>query len=601
MEWAITRRRACPLEDPLSLAPRLASGCSQHTGGRTFCRSPVPIGGPVSYSLAPTAQGARTLQGKRLFLARGALTVVVAWLTLVAIILGLQALGRNFGFNVWWGGETRNWVSILQDGPGSAAARLFWQLDSRNPLSPWWYIPFRDFILNTRSAFLVLHLGTSLLLGVASYLAVVGVTHGRGRLFGVSLGVLAAVFLTSTKIDSIHWNFIGALACSLLSVWAFAEFLNSERSKPAWLVWSVVLWLVAVQTYTIQSGAMLAVGFLSFTQEGRFYGGKHLAKRVLRAVLDMLPYAVTLLMFVLVWRTSTSTAITETTNSPDPNLMLQSLAQGIWHQSIAHYAVWARQLGPGVTVGVLVTAIPLLTLTQMFVSGGVVVDGTPIQVTDLGRVFLVGVCLVIPTVVLESTSTWFPPGTRWIMVLQFWLPLLLLSALALVVIFLPGHVVRLWTWRFATAALAAGAILLTLAWNQVLVHVTAGERAFMTELERIVTEDKIAGAEFPRHYLVRLASGGSVPSDWVSRAYTKTEFGEFGLTTFRYLSTPSPFQVKFHPDHVENPESARPGTTPYSRVGILAWNGTRLTRTPRADRAAFDGLPVEWKRSDPLP
>jgi hypothetical protein len=533
-------------------------------------------------------------------LGRGLAAVVMAWLLLVGLLLGLQAAGRNFGFNVWWSGEARTWMMWLQDGPGSAAARIFWEIDGRNPLSPWWYIAVRDFIFAQPAAFFILHLATSLLLGVSSYLAVVAVTAGRGRLFGVSLGILAAVFLCSTRTDNIHWLFIGALACSLLSVAGFAQFLNSGRQRAPWLVWSLILWTVAYQTYTIQAGAVLAVGALSFTQEGRFRGARDVVLRMMRAAVDALPYVATLLLFVLVWKT-TSGGITESTSFSNPARILQSLQQGVWHSDYTMYLAWARQIGPKTVLLVLVVGVPTLVVAQGFVGGASPQDDAPIRLFDLGRVVMVGLCIVAPTVLLESTSRMHAPGSRWVMVLQFWAPLLALSSIAAAVLVLPRRA-GLWTWWTASAGLAAGGILLTLGMNQTQTYITRDERAFMAALEQIAIEDRAAEAEFPRHYLVKHAPGYWLPSDFVGRAYARTEFGEVGKTTFRYLM-PGPvlYRPVFLPDRVENPEYGRKGMAPYSRVGVLAWDGKRMTRMSGADRATFDGLAVEWKRSEPLP
>lgn len=527
--------------------------------------------------------------------------MLVAWLTLIATLLGLQALGLGFGFRVWWVGEARNWLALLQEWDASVVARKFWQIDSRNPLSPWWYILFQDFIVRTKAAFFILHLGISLLLGLASYLAVVGITAGRGRAFAASIGAVVAVFLATTKVDNIHWNFLGALVCSLLSVWTFAEFLKTGRSRAGWLAWSIVFWLVAVQTYTIQSGAMLAVGFLSFTQDGRFDSAKQFVNRAARAIADMMPYAIALLLFILVWRTSTAYGITETAISLDPSRALQSLSKGIWHQDIAAYAAWVRHLDVGFVIVALLILAPGFLVAQVFIQGDDLNDGKPIYLSDLARVFCVGICLVVPTFILESTSGIFPPGSRWTMLLQFWLPLLTLSVLALLVSFLPGRLLRLWTWRVATGCFVAGSIIITLAWNKQVIAMVAQERAFMVALEQFVKRDRAAKAEFPPHYLVKLELDAWGPPQDLSRNYTKTMFGRREVVTFRFLiDGPAP-KVAFLPEGVANPEFMPSGVVPYSRVDVVAWDGKRMTRLTNADQTVFEGLPVEWKRSEPLP
>ena len=72
--------------------------------------------------------------------------VFTVWSLLIGTMLLLQGLGLQFGFQIWPFGEFRNWIELLEDGPGVGAAKLFWALDHRNGLSPWWYLAARPLI-----------------------------------------------------------------------------------------------------------------------------------------------------------------------------------------------------------------------------------------------------------------------------------------------------------------------------------------------------------------------------------------------------------------------------------------------------------------------
>lgn len=63
--------------------------------------------------------------------------IVAAWLAYLAVLGSLQLLGYKSGFAVWPLGEDRNWISILLKGEGANAAGVFWQVNDRNPLSPY--------------------------------------------------------------------------------------------------------------------------------------------------------------------------------------------------------------------------------------------------------------------------------------------------------------------------------------------------------------------------------------------------------------------------------------------------------------------------------
>ena len=99
----------------------------------------------------------------------------------------LQAMSLDFGFHIWPFGEFRNWIELLQDGPGFGAAKLFWAVDHRNALSPWWYLAARPLIEAVPWAPLFLYLLAGLFVGVSAYLLFAELTQSRS--FGLSVGI----------------------------------------------------------------------------------------------------------------------------------------------------------------------------------------------------------------------------------------------------------------------------------------------------------------------------------------------------------------------------------------------------------------------------
>ena len=86
----------------------------------------------------------------------------------------------------------------------------------------------------------------------------------------------------------------------------------------------------------------------------------------------------------------------------------------------------------------------------------------------------------------------------------------------------------------------------------------------------------------------------------------QAELGNVGEVTYRYITSKSTLptnEMEFLPDQVGvvNPEYNKPGTAPYSRVAVLAWDGKKMTRLSGADRSTFQGMSVQWKRETPLP
>ena len=102
-------------------------------------------------------------------------------------------------------------------------------MDHRNALSPWWYIAARPLIDSVPAAPLILHLLVGLFVGVAAYLLLVELT--RSRSFALSVGILSALFLPNVYRDEVIWNFVGALGCTLLSIWLFALFCKDRRKN----------------------------------------------------------------------------------------------------------------------------------------------------------------------------------------------------------------------------------------------------------------------------------------------------------------------------------------------------------------------------------
>ena len=139
------------------------------------------------------------------------LVILSCWAALIATMLVLQALGLDFGFDLWPIGEFRNWLEFLQDGPGYNAAKLFWALDHRNALSPWWYLAARPLIEAVPAAPLVLHLLIGLFVGIAAYLLMAELTSSRS--FALSVGILSSLFIPNVYRDEVIWNFVGALGC----------------------------------------------------------------------------------------------------------------------------------------------------------------------------------------------------------------------------------------------------------------------------------------------------------------------------------------------------------------------------------------------------
>ena len=137
--------------------------------------------------------------------------IVALWLSLIATMLVLQHLGFDFGFDIWPMGEFRNWIEFIQVHDGFSATKLFWTVDNRNALSPWWFVAARPLINATPAAPLMLHLMVGLFVGIAAYLLLAELT--QSSCFALSVGSLSALFIPNAYQSDVIWNFVRALGC----------------------------------------------------------------------------------------------------------------------------------------------------------------------------------------------------------------------------------------------------------------------------------------------------------------------------------------------------------------------------------------------------
>src|SRR5262249_34392901 len=252
-------------------------------GGTVF---PVRNRG-VASAVTTSPRGVRTALWIDTFYILGAFAVMIGAIALLGM------LGFGFGFNGYPFGEDNGWIDMPRRGEGAEAGRLFWATDHRNPLSPWWYISTRWIILNFEPGLLALRYATSALVALSSYCLVVTIAGRRSRSFALGFAILIVFWMASRYTEQILWNFQAALAFSLLSIAAYAQFLQGDRRAYHLYAMSLVAWFIAFTTYTIQCGAMLAIAYLALRRNLIAPAGRKSA--IMRALLttfaDTAPYA----------------------------------------------------------------------------------------------------------------------------------------------------------------------------------------------------------------------------------------------------------------------------------------------------------------------
>lgn len=536
---------------------------------------------------------------------RAILTIVLAWASFLALLALLGALGMGTGLTVWPQGEDRNWMVLLDQPTPSGTARGLWLIDHRNPLSPWWYIMGKKFIFGYSHGLFLLRQLVGLMVALSGYWVIVQWLGPQSRHLATVIGCLVAVCVFNAYFDQIHWNFIGALACSLFCIGCYQTHLRCP-TEGQWLAAALVLWLVAISTYTIQAGAIFAVGFATwyFGRPGRSQPPAppdqpalwHPA-RLVPAARATWPFAAILIVFILVWQT-TSIPSDPFFAAPDPARLLASLRMGVWHDDLTlMFRVLERSphryLYVGVGVGIFILVALMLRRAAL----------PRLRWKPLLVIALVG-CIALPTVFVETVGALWPPGTRWRMLYQFSTPALYISCLAMIAGMLGERSGRL-LWRGGVSLCFAAVIVASLAHNERQMDITRDERA----LRRAILSDSVKFGDFRSHlqYLVLLDGKTSwLSSDYLSPTYARSWFGPTG-PSFRlvpssvYAATQTGPAVAFMADELGVANATVKGATlPYSRIRVVLANDGSFKVLDRLSKEDVEGFRAVWQRDAPI-
>ena len=265
---------------------------------------------------------------------------IVASLTgFLLLIAGLGALGFGVGFHIGPIGEDYNWIDMLQRGAGAETARLQWAYRSaQSVISLVVYRRPSFYSAALTPGLLVLRYAVAAVLAFSSYLLVIAVAGRRARSFALALAVLIPFWMANRYTDQIIWNFQGALAASILSVAAYARFIAKARRSYHLYALSLLLWFLAFATYTIQCGAVVAIGylglatgFLSRARQSIPTTRASLVRRLGRAGIDVVPYVVLFGLFLLIWQTTMGALADSIPLKFNAVALLRSLKEGVWN------------------------------------------------------------------------------------------------------------------------------------------------------------------------------------------------------------------------------------------------------------------------------
>jgi hypothetical protein len=213
--------------------------------------------------------------------------ITLVWAASNLLLLVLQASRCGVGFHIHPLGEDREMIRLMANYPGFEMHRHFWTaLESRNPLAPWWYQAFSPLIFLLPEGLYLLRKLVDLFLAGSVYLLVDQICRARLPKFALACGVLVLFWNFSGYVEQILWITCLAFGLSMLSVYFYCRYLDSGRATADYFVISLLLFFVALATYSIQCGVPIAVFLLGLFRRPETTGGWHLSSAVWGAIKD---------------------------------------------------------------------------------------------------------------------------------------------------------------------------------------------------------------------------------------------------------------------------------------------------------------------------
>jgi hypothetical protein len=537
--------------------------------------------------------------------------IFLVWAASNLLLLTLQALGFGVGFNVHPLGEDREMIRLMANYRGFEMHRQFWAtLESRNPLAPWWYQAFSPLIFLRPEGLYILRKLVDLFLAALIYLLVDRITRARLPKFALACSVLVLFWNFSGYEEQILWIPLIAFGLSILSVYFYCRYLDSGRATADYFIISLLLFFVALGTYSIQCGVPIAVFLLGLFRRQEPSGGWRFSSAVRGAIKDTFFFGVLFVLFFQFWITTSGPM--SGFGHLNPGLFrkyfLKSITYLVWHwdnsyviRSLnSHWPLWLVVASLGVSA---------ILFYRLFVAIGRE-EATPqnagssVPHLDLVLVLAVFCALVAPTVLLESTTAIWFPGTRSRMVQQGFQPVFYLSILFLLTEYLfrrTGRGVE-YVRNAGIALLCALAAVFGLEYNRALSEQTMFERKLETGLKKVVP-----AVEKPTNLVVKMKGmkfgvwySGCIlpmPSLFAETAYN---FNAVWLDPV-YEGEPKYLKpVIFGSDQqgVYSPASGR--WIPYQNVVLVEFDGQTVTRLTSVDRETFSGYGAVYSREKPL-
>jgi hypothetical protein len=535
--------------------------------------------------------------------------IFFVWAASNFLLLALQPLGLGVGFNIHPLGEDREFTRLMTNYPGPELFYKFWTtLEGRNPLAPWWYKAFSPLIFLRPEGLYILRKLVDLFLAISVYLLVDRIIRARLPKFALACGVLVLFWNFSGLVAQLMWIPLTAFAFSILSICFYCRYLDSERTRPNDLAISLLLFFVALATYTIQCGVPFAVFLLGLFRRQEAVGGRRLSATVGGTIKDTVIFGILFVLFIQVWITA-SVPMGDLFHL-DPVFFLRhflrSTANLFWHYDTSYLMLSLTQHWPNwmVVASFGVSAILFYCLFVVFEKAPPRTAALSASCLDLLLVLVVFWALATPTFLLESTTVEWSPGTRSRMFQQGFQPVAYLSVLFLLSEYLSRRVAQgaEYFCNVGIALLCATGAVVGLEYNRQLTEQTTFECKLETGLKKI-----LPALGKPTHFVVKMKGmkfgvWGSGCAWMMPTLFAETVYNSNAVWLDPvYEGEPRVSKpVTFGSDQqgVYSPESS--SWAPYKDVVFVEFDGQKVTRLTNIDREAFSGYGALYTREQPF-
>jgi hypothetical protein len=432
-------------------------------------------------------------------------------------------------------------------------------------------------------------------LACVSYLLFDQLGRGRAKGFAFSVALVVLFWTFNSRYNHIQWNFFGAVGFTLLALYFYCRYLDSGRSQASGLVLALLCYLVAISTYTLQTGAPIGIFLLALLR-----ATEPRPARIWNGLFDCTAFVAVFALFSLIWSAST-TFPQSVFFKPDLALIVDQAMRSLWLLLASpdigqHWHDATRQWSPLNLIAVFVAATAtcwavLVLISRFWDDSGKV---------PLGWTIAILATLSIPTMLLEATNSVWVPGTRSTMIQPAFQPILWIGAVfALCMAIGDSH--RRRVTHVACAAVAAFVLVLALPFNQRLVQTTFHQI-------RIADQIKLLNAEVAegtkRYYIVKVV--GDKPYSAVSPLLAERNLDVYGRTMLGKKGSRIYVLDKLRPNCEPKVEylasSVRIGKAevPDAEVVHLVYDGSGISVPPKVNEEFLNGYCIAWERHQPV-